>query len=322
MRKTLLAFALLALAAPAQADANWSSLWRTADQRGEVLLHGGDAHAAAETYADPRRKGYAEFMAGNYAAAAHDLAGFDDSEANYNRGNALAYAGDLNGALSAYDAALKIDPHNVDARHNRALVANALGQKRAQQKDSNKENPQDGLHGKKQDGQHSDQESGKQGGQGANVKNGSQAPVPPVPTVAEKRAQTGQTGDAANTGQRALGPSTPGSTSQQAKNLPGGHDFRAAQQTARKNQKVADGNDADQARRDAAASRTGAAQGKPGSDGIVARAAGHALQMVPQSEKQIAQEQWLRSIPDDPGGLLRRKFLIEHMMRQGSTIQP
>ena len=36
----------------------------------------------------------------------------------------------------------------------------------------------------------------------------------------------------------------------------------------------------------------------------------------PPSEKQMSQEQWLRSIPDDPGGLLRRKFLIEHMMRQ------
>ncbi len=34
------------------------------------------------------------------------------------------------------------------------------------------------------------------------------------------------------------------------------------------------------------------------------------------SEQQIEKEQWLHSIPDDPGGLLRRKFLIEHMMRQ------
>jgi Ca-activated chloride channel family protein len=37
---------------------------------------------------------------------------------------------------------------------------------------------------------------------------------------------------------------------------------------------------------------------------------------VPGSEKQLAQEQWLRQIPDDPSGLLRRKFLIEHMLRQ------
>jgi Ca-activated chloride channel family protein len=34
------------------------------------------------------------------------------------------------------------------------------------------------------------------------------------------------------------------------------------------------------------------------------------------TEQQMAQEQWLRSIPDDPGGLLRRKFMIQQMMRQ------
>lgn len=27
-------------------------------------------------------------------------------------------------------------------------------------------------------------------------------------------------------------------------------------------------------------------------------------------------DQWLRQIPDSPAGLLRRQFLIEHMMRQ------
>src|SRR3546814_5608114 len=36
----------------------------------------------------------------------------------------------------------------------------------------------------------------------------------------------------------------------------------------------------------------------------------------PKSEQQLAEEQWLRQIPDDPGGLLRRKFMIEHLMRQ------
>lgn len=33
------------------------------------------------------------------------------------------------------------------------------------------------------------------------------------------------------------------------------------------------------------------------------------------SEKRLALEQWLRQIPDNPAGLLRRKFLIEYMMR-------
>ncbi len=36
----------------------------------------------------------------------------------------------------------------------------------------------------------------------------------------------------------------------------------------------------------------------------------------PESEQALALEQWLRWIPDDPSGLLRRKFVIEHMMKQ------
>ena len=34
-----------------------------------------------------------------------------------------------------------------------------------------------------------------------------------------------------------------------------------------------------------------------------------------QAEQQQAMEQWLRRIPDDPGGLLRRKFRNEHQRR-------
>ncbi|VAW96337.1 Aerotolerance protein BatB / Aerotolerance protein BatC, partial [hydrothermal vent metagenome] len=33
------------------------------------------------------------------------------------------------------------------------------------------------------------------------------------------------------------------------------------------------------------------------------------------SEEQMAAEQWLRRIPDDPGGLLRRKFLYQYQQR-------
>ena len=34
------------------------------------------------------------------------------------------------------------------------------------------------------------------------------------------------------------------------------------------------------------------------------------------SEEDIALEQWLRQIPEDPSGLLRRKFMLEHMQRK------
>ncbi len=37
---------------------------------------------------------------------------------------------------------------------------------------------------------------------------------------------------------------------------------------------------------------------------------------APPSEEDIALEQWLRQIPEDPSGLLRRKFMLEHIQRK------
>jgi len=40
-----------------------------------------------------------------------------------------------------------------------------------------------------------------------------------------------------------------------------------------------------------------------------------------QREQREAIEQWLRQVPDDPGGLLRRKFAIEYQRRQAQGEQ-
>ncbi|MBF0294666.1 MAG: VWA domain-containing protein [Magnetococcales bacterium] len=44
-------------------------------------------------------------------------------------------------------------------------------------------------------------------------------------------------------------------------------------------------------------------------------------QEAKQEEKELAQQQWLRRIPDDPGGLLRRKFLYQYQQRQTPSRQ-
>ena len=81
--------------------------------------------------------------------------------------------------------------------------------------------------------------------------------------------------------------------------------------------------DAAQARRDAEAALGKGTQQQPAPAQSGASApnqgttgSNDAVATQPKTEKQIAQEQWLRAIPDDPGGLLRRKFLIQHMLRQ------
>lgn len=283
MRAWLLALLSLGVTA-AQASDFWSSLWLTADQRGEELLQQGDAAAAARTYSDLRRRAYAELRAGDYPAAARDFAAFDDSDAHYNRGNALARAGDLAAALQAYDTALARDPNNRDARHNRELVAKALQQQPPPPK-------QGGDQGK----------SGQQGKSGKQGKSGDQGQAQGArgKSSSGQDQRDGKPGDQGRRGAQA-GDENPGNAAKAVKAAnPGNGQSRQDQP---------DGNDADQARRDAAA---GLGRKEPGRN---AKNLGQAD--APRSERQLAQEQWLRQIPDDPGGLLRRKFMIEHRMRQ------
>src|SRR6185437_3058659 len=111
----------------------WSDLWHTPDQQAQALLDAGQPAQAAERFHDPRRRAYADLQAGRYQEAAKLLAPFNDPESEYNRGNALAKAGQLQAALAAYDAALKQAPTDSDTHHNRELVARALRQEQQSQ---------------------------------------------------------------------------------------------------------------------------------------------------------------------------------------------
>ncbi|SFU99144.1 hypothetical protein SAMN02799631_03698 [Methylobacterium sp. 174MFSha1.1] len=111
MRILLLAAGSLALAGLAVEPAALARL----------LLGAGMPGPAAGISDDPAWRGTALYAAGRYAEAAEAFASFP-----YNRGNALALAGDLKGALKAYDAALARDPADEDAKANRELVARLL----------------------------------------------------------------------------------------------------------------------------------------------------------------------------------------------------
>ena len=316
MRYALLLL-LLAIALPAQASSNWERLWFNADQRGEKLLQHGDPGAAARVYRDPRRRAYAEMKAGDYRQAAGELGEFHDSDSDYNRGNALAKLGDLKGALDAYDAALKSDPKNHDAQHNRDLVEKALQQQNKQQdgksggKQGNKPNSSSGEQGKQtgQSGNDADNknrqqspgknssQSGKSGSNPAGGNSSAQQNQQENPRPHEDNANAqsgqGQTGAATAGRQQAGNPATQSANGQSA-------------------------DAAAQARKDAEA---GLAASKPGAAGNRVANATPAGQTAPLSEQQLSKEQWLRNIPDDPGGLLRRKFMIEYMLRQQKAQQ-
>lgn len=350
MMRTIIALVLLTMMLPAQAGEFWSRLWRNADQQGEALLQQGDASSAARVYADPRRKAYAKLKAGDYQGAAHDLDNLHDSDADYNRGNALAHAGKLQDALDAYDAALKSDPNNQDAVHNRELVANALKQQAPQQQKSGGNKSQDdkkeGQQGKDSSGANNQDDKGnqdgksKQGDQSGQDKSGQQGKSGPSDDKAgkghdssaqKKQEQQDKEGQKSQDGkdQGGLSPNGKPQDGKQAgqgetgKNEQAQSSAKNSAQAGQTGEQASAKNEAEQARRDAEASLAkAAAEGKNGEAAGDETNPGRAMPApTPKSEQQIAQEQWLRSIPDDPSGLLRRKFLIEHMMRQQKAQQ-
>ncbi|HET9019615.1 MAG TPA: hypothetical protein VFN46_08515 [Acetobacteraceae bacterium] len=285
----------------------WSDLWRTPDQQGQALLDAGEPAAAAARFRDPRRRAYADLRAGRNAPAAKLLAPFTDVESEYNRGNALARSGQLQAALAAYDAALKQAPRDADIRHNRDLVERALRhQPRSAQSSS----------GRGGQGAQRSASAGRQGqrsGAGQSQPNGGAQ-------AASNGSQSGA-GRSGNTGRQQPGaPQAAGDRGSGAsKESPGQarRDAAFAAAMARRRQHGGTGNSSGQQGSQGADSKAGpgGANRQPGSSGLVAGGTRTPPQK-PESERQLALDQWLRQIPDSPAGLLRRKFLIEHMMRQ------
>ena len=173
MRRLLISLPLC-LASAAALAGSWSDLWSTPDQQGQRLLDRHQPAAAAKLFTDPRRRAYAELQAGHYPQAAELLRPFTDAGSQYNRGNALARAGQLKEALTAYDAALKQTPADKDIRHNRDLVAKALEQQKRDPRQQQQQNNSSGSgHGQSQSSQggagqasQRDQGQSSQGSQG------------------------------------------------------------------------------------------------------------------------------------------------------------
>ena len=140
----LAALALLPALVPQEAQAfDWEGLWRRTDQQAAAAFARAKPSDTARVLGrlDPNSPWHAMLLyrSGNFAEAAAQFSTGDTAVAHYNRGNALALDGDLEGAISAYDAALARNPAMQDAQFNRALVRKALAAQPTE--------PQDGEQG-------------------------------------------------------------------------------------------------------------------------------------------------------------------------------
>lgn len=255
-----------------------SSWWKRDDQRAWEALQAGDHDSARVLATDPTLAASAAYRAGDFAAAAQGFSG-DSADAHYNRGNALARQGELQAAMDAYKQALALAPDMEDAQVNRDLVEQALQQQEQQKDQQGESDQQDGEKDPNQKGQPSPQD--QQGEQ--QDQQGESQPGEEGQDGEQQRndpsQQDGQQGD---------------NQDQQSQPEDGEPDEEAARQEFQQamEQALKDGEDDQQETR----AMTEAER--------------------EQNEQQQAVEQWLRRIPDDPGGLLRRKFQIEHQRRQ------
>jgi Ca-activated chloride channel family protein len=256
----------------------WSDLWQRADQRGAQALAQQQPKQAAQMFKDPQWRAAANYRAGDYQAALKDLDKQPGAAAAYNRGNALAHLGKYQEALSAYEDALKRDPNFKDAAYNRDLVKKWL-QPPQQQSGAKGQQQQKQQAGGQQQQQPGQQQAGKQGqkqqgsGQQADAKQGK-----------DQAASQAQAGSDKSTA----------SQQQQAGDQSHGQRNDAMKKDAQGNEQARqDDGDKQSANNDAQLQAP--SEGTP-----------------PQSESEQATAQWLRRIPDDPGGLWRRKFQYQY----------
>ena len=302
----ILPLALFAHAQPAAAF-SWTDLWQRPDQQAQAQLDAGNAKQAQALAENPALRGAADYRAGDMADAVRDFQGVDAADARYNAGNALAKQQQFKEAIAAYDDALRRDPSLADAAANKKAVEEWLKkqQKKNQKDDKDKQNSKD-HQGKDQ------QDDGSQGGQGEDQQK-EQSDKSSSSADSKQDSKNNQQSDGDQDSDKKDQQSQSGSSGQQNDS---GDDKDAQQQAGAKEADEQSQQRFSQGIDQALKQEDGKDQPKTKPIRLGANE-----KEGTQDEQQQAVQQWLQRVPDDPGGLLRRKFLLEHQRRQNGQPQ-
>ncbi len=282
-RKGLLCLALfMLLPLPKNSYAlEWQDLWQTKDQQAQAAFKNNQFDQAAALFENPDWKAVAHYKKGDYENALKSLTNNQTELSAYNQGNALAQSGQLEEAIKAYEHALTLNPNDADAKYNKELVEKELEkQKQDKQNQKGKQDKQD-KQDKKENKDSKEDPSEKDSQQN---KEGDKSEDKKPQQSEEKKSEQQQADEQKSDEEK----------EEQAKKEAQKSEADKAQQAEQKPEKDKEDKE----------------KSKPSPD---------SAEEKPSTEEQQANEQWLKRIPDDPAGLLKRKFKYQYSQRNRQT---
>ncbi|HHJ18436.1 MAG TPA: VWA domain-containing protein [Gammaproteobacteria bacterium] len=299
-------------------------LWLRPDQQADQALREGNYEQAEQLAQDPLRKGSAAYKRGQFEQAVNEFSQLHNPDAHYNRGNALARLGQYEAAIKAYDEALKQQPDMSDALTNKAKVQALLDQQKQQKNQDNKN--KDNNENKKQDGKNQENSSSSENQQKNDQQSGQKNTEP------SKNAD-GQSGEAPQDKNSAADNHTSSSPkdqdSRQAEQKKpasdeksnNGKEQKKDNQFANANQAMDKNKGQEQPDENEDAIKAPPQSSQPAPENTEPRGDPKRQQAIQEAdtlnnEEKLAAEQWLNRIPDDPGGLMRRKFKYQYQQRR------
>lgn len=267
----------------------WDDAWKTKDQQAKQSFEKEPAKAA-ELFEDPNWKASSFYRAGDYQQAAENFNADESSthieqaESHFNRGNALAHAGELEKAIEAYDQALALNNELADAEFNKSLVEQLL-ENQEEQDQQDQDDKQDSDDKEKSDQDKSDKSESEQ--EQSEEKD------------SDSEKSDSQDSDKKDSDQKNKSEKDDSEEDSDKEESQAEQDEKSEEEQEKEAQQQKQSEEDKE--NDLSEEEKQAQQAEAGDE-------------LSREEKQ-ALEQWLNRIPDDPGGLLKRKFLYQYKQR-------
>lgn len=282
----------------------WQDLWWRKDQQAMSLLKEGKPQQAAATFESSSWKAVANYRAKNYLLSEKNLQHSPDATSKYNLGNARALQGKYQAAINAYDQAIKLQADFKDAIYNRDLIKKMLEQQKNKKPDQQQQNSKDNQ--QKNNQQQKSQNNNESNSQKPDNKDNKDNKEKKENNKENKPDPTGNNKDQPQPSGSKQEPSADQNKNsdkdnQQQQNQPQKPDEKQPNKQESKSADKTDKQSSQQQQQQSAATEKKSAEEKK-------------LGLKKQKLDQET-DQWLQQIADDPGDLLRRKIMRDHLKK-------